>query len=274
MISNASNFVPSMFISVGEKTCFFTLRYTELVHISNRDGGYDKVVSYHWQNLSTDAAEALEKAKDIAKKNGYAFNMVLADVEREMNEIQRSTAEQAAERQARFEANLKAQEEAKAAWLQSVRESSAKGIFAVGPQRGKPFTTAPRRYISWLCDMVGQFEEGTPMAITAEAVLAQVPHLCLPKPNATLVGEAKKRMAFDVTVVRAAQFERQSFNGFGYEVVQATTMVDKATGACLVVISTAFMPDVGEELTIKGTVKEHSEYKGQPQTILQRIAIQ
>ena len=50
-------------------------------------------------------------------------------------------------------------------------------------------------------------------------------------------------------------------------------MIDRATGACLVSKSGAFYAEEGEELKIKATVKEHAEYLGQAQTVVQRIAV-
>ncbi|XAI94720.1 exonuclease [Pseudomonas phage vB_Pa-PAC6] len=118
------------------------------------------------------------------------------------------------------------------------------------------------------------FEEGGLMRLTAQEVARRVPHLALPKPKPDLyVGEPKKRMTFDVTVVRRYTFARDAWNGYGIETVHIITMIDRATGACLVSKSGAFYAEEGEELKIKATVKEHAEYRGQAQTVVPRIAV-
>lgn len=44
-------------------------------------------------------------------------------------------------------------------------------------------------------------------------------------------------------------------------------------GAAIVSKSASFWAEEGEEFVLKGTVKEHGEYKGEAQTIVQRVTI-
>lgn len=282
---NPSTFVPTLFIGVGELGCFFTLRETYLHAIPGPgpmgntvvNGVYQgsfEVRSRHIKNLSQDPDEAFEKAREASELMGMKLTTSRESLRDEMNKIQRANAEELArrereqrEREERWAAERAAEEEEK-------RQTILGGKFAFGPYAGKEFHEAPRGYISWLIDTLPDFEEGGLMRLTAQEVARRVPHLALPKPKPGLyVGEPKKRMTFDVTVVRRYTFARDAWNGYGVETVHIITMIDRATGACLVSKSGSFRAEEGEELKIKATVKEHSEYRGQAQTVVQRIAV-
>lgn len=85
------------------------------------------------------------------------------------------------------------------------------------------------------------------------------------------VGEVGQRLEVTVTAVREAVFYRQVAWGYrGQEAVYITTLRD-SEGNTFVVKSPAFRAQVGETLTIRGTVKEHSEYRGELQTVLNRV---
>jgi len=51
------------------------------------------------------------------------------------------------------------------------------------------------------------------------------------------------------------------------------SMVDDETGACIISKSTSFSAETGDKLTFKATVKAHDDYKGQAQTVVQRIKV-
>lgn len=86
------------------------------------------------------------------------------------------------------------------------------------------------------------------------------------------VGSIKDRITAQVKVERVYQFERTSFGGYGYEVVSIVTMRD-AAGNALVSKSARFYRKEGDELTIKATVKDHTEYRGERQTLIERVAV-
>lgn len=88
--------------------------------------------------------------------------------------------------------------------------------------------------------------------------------------NSKHVGVVGKRDTFKVTVERRASYTRPAFNGFGNETVWIITMRDEA-GNALVSKSSSFSAEKGEQLTIKATVKEHGDYKGEKQTVVQRV---
>jgi hypothetical protein len=46
-----------------------------------------------------------------------------------------------------------------------------------------------------------------------------------------------------------------------------------AAGNALVVKGTSFWPTKGDTLKLKGTIKEHSDYRGEAQTVLARVAV-
>lgn len=91
--------------------------------------------------------------------------------------------------------------------------------------------------------------------------------------NSRHTGTVGKRETFDVTVERISSYYRPRFGGYGDEAVWIVTMRD-AAGAAIVSKSPAFCPEKGERLKIKATIKEHSEFRGEKQTIVQRVKVQ
>jgi hypothetical protein len=83
------------------------------------------------------------------------------------------------------------------------------------------------------------------------------------------VGKVGERMEFPVKVERVAGYVRRSFSGFGEETVNIVTMRDEA-GNAIVVKSPRFWAEKGEEFVLRASVKEHSEYNGEKQTVVMR----
>jgi hypothetical protein len=88
----------------------------------------------------------------------------------------------------------------------------------------------------------------------------------------TWVGEVGQRLALTVTVERQNVFYRRSFSGYGEEAVYVTTM-RTAEGNAIVVKSPRFTAEEGATLALSATVKEHSEYRGERQTLVIRPAV-
>jgi len=282
---NPNKFTPELFIGVGEKICFFTLRETYLhavpgpgalgnAVVNGQYQGTYEVRSCHIKNLSQDPDEAYQKACEAAEASGMRLTTSRDDLASEMNRIRRASAEEL-ERRAREIEALRAEWEAeREAEDAQKRATILDGRFAFGPYAGKIFPEAPRGYLTWLMDRVADFDEGSLMRLTAEQVALRVPHMALPKADPELfVGEPKERREFDVTVVGSYSFTRESWSGYGAEVVYITRMVERNTRACLVVMSSAFRLHEGDEVRIKGTIKKHDTYRGQAETFLQRVAI-
>jgi hypothetical protein len=84
------------------------------------------------------------------------------------------------------------------------------------------------------------------------------------------VGAVGDRIEMKVTVERVASYERRSFGGYA-ETVWILTMRDEA-GNAIVTKSPRFYGEKGESFVLRATVKEHSEYNTEKQTVVQRAA--
>jgi len=273
-------FTATLFIGIGSKNCYFTLR-ERYEHVSyGRDAnGFCGTVngvfvgtkevevrSFHHFNLSQNADEAFEKATTFANANGIRLTTTLESLDTELDEIKRLTAAEQAAKIAKQEAQC-------AAWAEELTKVQAEkyalldsGVYPFGQYYNKPLREAPISYINWLVSSIDTFEPQTLIHDVAVAVKAVCTDLILPTPNNEYVGEEKQRLTFDAVVVRRAGYE----GAFGY--VSIVTFVTDA-GVCLVSKSTSFSASVGDKLKFKATIKGHDAYKGQSQTLIQRIAV-
>lgn len=287
--AKADRFSPTLFIGIGKDNHFFTLRETYL-HEHTVGGRTEyEVRSFHHFNLSQDADEAIAKATAAAEHLGLPLNTSRTELVEQLNEIKRATAEELRQREER-EAQWAAEREAtQAAHLERWHEQIRNGYFpdcfrncgnATGKWREyllpngfttsvkeRPFESADISYLNWLMDKndAGEFEQGSLVAMTA----ARVAELCadkrLPKPDPKRhSGQVGTRSEFSVTVVRV--FVYDGYYGPSHFVTMVTD-----DGCCLMSMG-AFKPKVGERLRIKATIKKHDEYRGQAQTVVQRVA--
>lgn len=285
----AKTFTPRLFIDIGETAAFYTLRetYRHTRYVPGDgpmgnavvNGVYQGTVetevrSFHHQNLAQDPSEAWTKANQIAQAMGLELEGTLDDLSIKMRDIQRADAEERARR-------VREQEEREARWAAEREERAAlrlqklaRGIFPFGPYVDKPFSEAPRGYLTWLGQNVGKFSDNPLLKATAEAVLVRVPHLMFPEPNPDAHwSQEGKRSQVRVTVTRVSSFDRPKFGASWLsEKVWINTMVTEA-GECLVVMSPAVRLGEGDDLTIRATVKEHGHYGAQAQTKLSRVNI-
>lgn len=89
------------------------------------------------------------------------------------------------------------------------------------------------------------------------------------------VGTIGQRVDLSVVAEQETSYDRQRFQPSYHdnlETVYITTM-RTADGAAIVVKSPSFRAAKGDILTIRGTVKEHGEFRGEAQTILSRAVI-
>lgn len=98
------------------------------------------------------------------------------------------------------------------------------------------------------------------------------------KPVSQYVGEVGKRLEAEVTLVDVFGFEVPSFTPWGGTDTKMVYKFEDASGNILVWFTTGYGLDAqqypqGSILKIRGTVKEHSEYKGSKQTVLQRVKV-
>lgn len=283
---NPSNYTPRLFIGIGLKNHYFTLRETYL-HAIHGEGPYGNAVvngvyqgsfeerSYHVKNLAQDADEAFAKAVEASETMGLKLTTTRESLTQELLAIRRASREELERREREHQERLARWEAERAVEDERLREVVRAGFFAQGPYCGKHFSEAPRGYLTWMADKVAEFSEGSLIQLTAQEIPKHVAELLLPKAHPTLyVGTPKERKTFDVVCIRHTSFVRPSFGyGSSVERVHVTTMIDKATGACLVALTPSWAADEGEEFRIKATVKEHSEYRGQAQTIVQRVVV-
>jgi len=264
-------FTPHLYIGIGETEAFFTLRETYLHSWRDAYGDHTEVRSFHHCNLAQDPTEAYAKAVDRAIGMELQLTSTLEGIQREMREIKRATAEQLArreaelrERQAKWEAERQERNE-------QLRAMIDDGIMPLGRYRDTPFSSIPTGYIEFLATT--EFEEGSIFAYAGKYARNH-PELRAPQLSQVHIGEVGQRLTMKVEVIRVFTFTRPMFNApWRAEAVFIVTMRETDSGACVVCKSTTFCPDEREKLVIKATVKEHGEYKGQNQTLVNRVKI-
>lgn len=263
------------YLYVGIRDHFFTLRlaYEKIVHF----GPGDSRVLWqheHIQNLSQCAEEALVKAKAFAGRSGYALGSSEQRIHDagDLLEIKRRSAEQVAaakraEQAEREDAAAKREQEARDRIAGMVREARSTGRFpeVMGKVSGAHIC-AEVGYVDWMLRNRNGFERGSLHRSIANLLASRYSHMLLPQaaPNGH-IGTVNKRGAFSVVVTR-----RFSFEGF-YGTTHIVTMVTDC-GHCLV-SKGSFYADAGERLSITAFVKAHDEYKGQDQTVINRVKV-
>ena len=253
------------YVSVGGTGAMFTLRYA--MYESHAVG------TIHIQNLSTDPEIAVAKAEEISRETGIPLQRTyLPD---NLREIRRRSKEEIEEQQRKIERQKQERKEEfqrrKQERLDGYKNDLDNGIMPIGKHAGKSFSEIPRDYLEWMTDT--EHDEDSPMHYAAQKVLEFIMNDPLPVPDPeSVTGKVKGRYTFNVTCIAARSFERPAFGFRNGEPVFVTTMVDDE-GHCLVCFSTTFKMEVKEQQKIKATVKEHSIYKGQAQTVVQRVKV-
>lgn len=272
MIMN--NFVPYIFIGIGETGAFFTLRQT-YIHTAQVSGCLHREVrSYHHFNLGQDADQAFRKATEFAHQHAIKLETSLEELKDEMRKIHRATAEEMARREQEEQQRREAWAAERAIEDQRKRDMIQSGMFPFGTYEGKAFSEAPRGYLTWLSDSVNIFDDGSLLQFLAQEVFKQCTHLIFPKPAKHLtIGNVGQRLELDVLVIKCRYFDRDVFNTYDgrQERVYVITLIDKATDACLFYKGTTFKANEGDEIRIRATIKHYAEYKGNMQTVLQRV---
>lgn len=223
-----------------------------------------------------DIDEAITKAQDFTNNNAIELKTTRESLNQEMRTIQRATAEETEQRRQRIAEQQELHEQFQRDRIEKHTQMIADGIypFGFGNYVGQKFNEAPITYINWLVNNRNTFEEGSLIQLLSEAVSIQCKDLILPTPNQTaVIGQPKQHLLFDATVIKSTSFPRQSYDGWSTDWVYVTTLYDHNTEACLIIFSTAFSADVGERLQFKATIKAHSEYNNQAQTVICRVTI-
>ena len=89
------------------------------------------------------------------------------------------------------------------------------------------------------------------------------------------VGEIGSKVDFKGTYVRTGSWEQKSFRGYGYETMFVHTFKDSDGNVFIWKTQKGLPVDLnyGEPVDVRGTVKEHSEYKDEKQTAITRCTI-
>jgi len=282
-----SKFTPELFIDIGETGAYYTLRETYLHETYIRGAGdwggavvngvyqgtvLTEVRSFHHFNLSQDPQEAISKAQEASERLGVGFKAcTVEDIQAQMRDIHRATKEQMAQRAAQ-EAAWRAEREAQRAERAQERLNQIKqGIVPFGQHKDKRISELPRSFISWLIKMQDQFESDSPMFHLAKEVATNYSHLAQPTPKDVDFGTIGQRVSINALVLKSHSFERPRFNAsWLMETVYITTLIEDATQACLVVFSPSWHPKADSRISFKATVKDHKDYNGLSQTVLQR----
>lgn len=276
---------PVVYIDIGATGAFFTLRetYEHVKHIPGEgafgnavingvyQGGVEKEIrSFHHFNLSQNPDEAFAKAQAYADANAIKLDSTRDGLAESLRDIQRANAEEIARREAHYTA-LREQWEAERK-LNELRlfDVVAAGYLPIGNHSGKAFHDAPVSYINWLIAARETFEVGSLLRAIADAVAEDCSDLLLPVADKhAIVGtEIGERVELTATVVRVASYDTD----FGRKYI-TTLVTNDDNKACVVVKSTSFCRDVGTVVHFKATVKEVSDYKGQTQTVVQRVKV-
>lgn len=271
------SFVPKLFIGIGATSAYYTLRETYLHQqwVGGRDGYmHSEVRSLHHYNLSQDADEAIAKATEAGREMGLPFEDTREDIASQMRDIKRATAEEMERRRAAEKAREEEWEAARALWNARRLEVINAGVVSFGKYDGEKIEDLPRGYLDWLVNKLPEFEEGSLLRALATVVRDNYASCLAPKadPN-KLIGEVGERLMLNVDVVKVYKYERpHAVAHWKTETVYIITMVTD-DGACVVSKSASFFARECDKLTLKATVKAHDEYKGQAQTVIQRIKV-
>jgi hypothetical protein len=270
-----SGFIPHLFIGIGETNAYFTLRETHQDYIpgdgpmgnATVNGVYQgRVVtaSHHIKNLSQDAHEAFAKAREYADAVGLELRANVERMKEELRDIHRSTAEQIAKREETRRLDQERRDERERQWIEGCKRSIDDGLVPFGRYAGAQIAETPIQWRQWVTKST---HENEVMAYLADAVARRHTGDFPPTPVAGVtVGTVGERLTLRVRCI--ARFIVRSDFGDLY----ITKMVDLATGALLVVKSGSWsMTTEDPETTIKATVKKHDEYRGEVQTVLQRV---
>lgn len=260
-------FTPHLFIGIGETFAMFTLRETYLHEFYSGGRMHYEVRSHHHWNLATTPDEAFRKATEDANQLGLVLTSTREGIEKELREIKRASADEL-ERRAQAAAAQKAEWEADRAaraaqWAREDADMLAAGRYPFGRLKGEEFGI-DIGYMNWVINKRAEFEDESIMAKMATRMIELYPEAILPKPQNKHWGAVGKRAEVHGTVISCRYFDRQ--DGSGFHITNFVT----DDGALLVAFG-SFEADAGDKITIKATVKRHDDYKGEAQTIVNRI---
>ena len=93
------------------------------------------------------------------------------------------------------------------------------------------------------------------------------------KAKSQYVGEIGDKIDLDVVLEKRAWFEVKSFSGFGTETMHVYTFRDDHGNALVWKTTSGTDAEAGTTVHLKGTIKEHTEYNEEKQTVLTRCRV-
>lgn len=256
------NFIPHVFVGIGEKGHFFTLRRTYLSVTGRR-----AVLSEHIKNLSQDREEAIEEARVYAYDNGLVLKTHLDELPADLSEIfKRKRGEAAAaraardtERAAREAAFLAAKAERRKAQEQSLLD----GIIPFGVNAGKKIDDLPD-FAKWLVNKEEEFEVGSILRFACEVIRIKFNYLLMPSYADTyLDGSIGLRVNIRGIVEKVLTFDSH----WG---TTRMVIIKSEDGSC-VVAKGKWYTEEGKQVHLQATIKDKSVYRGQKQTSVNRV---
>lgn len=88
------------------------------------------------------------------------------------------------------------------------------------------------------------------------------------------IGKVGDKVDLDAVLEKNAWFEVPSFRGFGTDTMHIYTFRDSEGNALIWKTSKGLGIDSGSRVHLKGTIKEHSEYDDEKQTVLTRCKVE
>ena len=280
-------FTPSLYIGIGETCAYYTLRETYL-HENYIPSGGDmggcvhngvyqgevvrEVRSHHLFNLAQDMEEAFEKATAYARDTGLdlttkreALSTMMRDIVRRGEEEMRAERIEQSER-----ANAYVDQYADR-WVMENLTTTHRNTFGYGKYAGKTFAEInafDRDYLNYMVHAPVGYDDKPEKELR---------RLCLEtfleKTSAGLIetddhfGTIGDRVTIDVTVKSVKVLHTD----------YGTTLLIKLVGSeghrfTTFYSGNKFNPKAGEKFTVKATIKDHDDYDGINQTVVNRIA--
>lgn len=267
---NAKNFEPHLFIELSDNGRRFTLRKTALQTLVD---GSTKVISIHLDILPVKLTDAVAKAQRIAyeektvlrydaKRDQFPEDLDVVAAEKRAARANRKTKKQIREdaimegranRRAASEANLD------------------NGVFPFGKNAGRKFEDVPD-YCSWMVSKKADFEQGSLLEYAAKVIESKYSHLLKAKEPTFKPGyrseKEKSRIEITGKVIRVLHFT----NTVGWNQIAHTywVFIKDQNGLC-VVAKGGWYAEVGDDVNITAFLKAKEIYKGQEQTIVNRV---
>lgn len=87
------------------------------------------------------------------------------------------------------------------------------------------------------------------------------------------IGEIGNKLEIPCVYVGSPSFERKCFGGYGTETCYIHTFADTNGNKIVWKTASSLELEEGQNVTIKATVSEHNEYRGEKQTVVKRLRV-